>query len=213
MKTILILEDMSDVRAWLVDIIQTVFNDANIIEADTVQQALDAVDKYTFELALIDLNLPDGSGLRLLQSLRDSSPQTYAIIATIFDDDENIFRALQMGAQGYLLKQESRDYLVASLQGILAGEPPLSPHVARRILQHFRQQSPQPELPDPGLTPRETEILTLINKGLVRNEIATTLGISPTTVATHISGIYRKLNVCSRSEAAIEAVRLGLVKL
>lgn len=212
MKSVLILEDAADVRSWLVEIIQQVFTDATIIEAETLTVALESVDQQPFDLALIDLNLPDGNGLSLLQKLQECSPDTYAVIATIFDDDENIIRALKLGAQGYLLKQESREYLISSLNGILAGEPPLSSHVARRILSHFRELPQTNDTPDPGLSPRETEILTFIAKGLNRGEIAQALGISTTTVATHIGSVYRKLNVGSRSEATLEAVRLGLIK-
>ncbi len=217
MKSALILEDMPEVRAWLVETVHTAFPGAAVTEAASLTQAMSAIKHQTFDLALIDLHLPDGNGLDLLTTLRQRAPATYCVIATIFDDDEHIFQALQGGCQGYLLKQEPRERLLTCLHGILAGEPPLSPHVARRILTHFRQP-PAPATPSPvpapecNLTAREREILTLVAKGLNRGEIAKVLDISPTTVATHIGAVYRKLEICSRSEATVEAIRLGLVK-
>lgn len=211
MKQILIIEDNADVREWLVDLVGTAFRGACISVATSVMQAMDMLDQK-FDLALIDINLPDGNGLSVLEALQSRSPATYCVMATIFDDDENIFRALQIGAQGYLLKQETDDRIIAALLGILAGEPPLSPHVARRILTHFRQPSPPPVSIDAGLSDRERETLALIAKGMSRAEVARTLGISVTTVATHIGSVYRKLNISSRSEAAVEAIRLGLIQ-
>jgi DNA-binding NarL/FixJ family response regulator len=212
MKSVLVLEDAPDVRAWLVELVGTAFVEATVTEAGTLAQALSAIGQQAFDLALIDINLPDGNGLSLLQALRARTPATYCVMATIFDDDENIFHALQAGAQGYLLKQEPRERLLEGLQGILAGEPPLSPHVARRILTHFRKAAAPSPVDDYGLSPREREILTLIAKGLNRAEIGKMLGISPATVATHIGAVYRKLDVSSRSEATVEAIRMGLMR-
>lgn len=211
-KSILVLEDAPDVRAWLVELVGTAFAGATVTEAGSLGQAMSAIEQQQFDLALIDINLPDGNGVSLLQALHARAPATYCVMATIFDDDENIFRALQSGAQGYLLKQEPRERLLEGLQGILAGEPPLSPHVARRILTHFRQASAPAPVDGHGLSPREREILTLVAKGLNRVEIGNVLGISATTVATHIGAVYRKLDISTRSEATVEAIRMGLVR-
>ncbi len=212
--SVLILEDADDIRRWLVGLVGTAFPGAAVTEAATLAQAMQAAQAQSFNLALIDLHLPDGSGIALLQALRQASPGTYCVIATIFDDDENVFRALQSGAHGYLLKDQPDDRLLACLKGILNGEPPLSPTVAVRILGYFRQNQPPKTPPDEKsrLSEREREILTLAAKGLNRAEIAKALGISPATVATHIGAVYRKLNISSRSEATVEAVRLGLIR-
>lgn len=211
--SVLILEDTADIRRWLAGLVTTAFPDVAVTEAATLAQALHAAQARSFDLALIDLNLPDGSGITLLQTLRKASPATYCVIATIFDDNENILRALQEGAHGYLLKDQPDDRLLACLQGILRGEPPLSPSVATRILGYFRQSAP-PAAPEEKccLSEREREILSLIAKGLSRAEIAKALGISPATVATHIGAVYRKLNISCRSEATVAAIRLGLIR-
>jgi DNA-binding NarL/FixJ family response regulator len=211
MKSALILEDNSDVRAWLAELVRLAFPGIMVNEACTVTQATGMIGQ-TFDLALIDIHLPDGNGLTVLGELQAMSPSSYCVIATIFDDDENIFRALQLGAQGYLLKQDAHDKLLAGLLGILAGEPPLSSYVARRILMHFRQQPEKPPEINAALSDRELEILTMIAKGLSRPETARLLAISTATVATHIGAVYRKLNISNRSEATTEAIRMGLIK-
>ena len=211
MKSVLILEDNSDVRAWLAELVSLAFPGISVSEAGSIRQAFGLIEK-SFDLALIDINLPDGNGLSLLSELQTKSPSTYCVMATIFDDDENIFRALQLGAQGYLLKQDTEDKLLAGLLGILAGEPPLSSYVARRIITHFRQQPEKPLVTNATLSERELEILTLIAKGLNRAEAARMLNICTATVASHIGSVYRKLNISNRSEATTEAIRMGLIR-
>lgn len=212
-QSVLILEDTSDVRHWLINLVTTAFPNCIINEAATLAQALQLIKNQTYDLALIDINLPDGNGITLLQALRQQYPQTFCIIATIFDDDDNVFRALQAGAHGYLLKDQPDERLLASLKGILNNEPPLSPSVALRILGYFRQSQPAvPQAEKTRLSDREREVLTLIAKGMNRAAIASQLDISATTVATHIGAVYRKLNISCRSEAAVEAIRLGLIK-
>jgi DNA-binding NarL/FixJ family response regulator len=215
MQTALILEDFADTRVWLCEVLHEAFRDIAITEAATVAQAKKLLDAQTFDLALIDINLPDGNGIDVIRDIATHSPTTYCVVATIFDDDQHLFSALQAGAQGYLLKEQPKGQFINSLSGLLNGEPPLSPPIARKILRHFQtpatvttSQQSQIELSE-----REQEILTLVAKGFKRNEIGPMLGISPHTVATHLKTIYSKLNVSSRAEATMEALRMGLVKL
>jgi DNA-binding NarL/FixJ family response regulator len=228
MHSVLLLEDFADTRAWLCEVLHTAFNPIEITEAATVAQARAQLANKTFDLALIDINLPDGNGIDVIRDINRDSPATYCVVATIFDDDDNIFTALQAGAQGYLLKEQPAEELIRNLQGLIRGEPPLSPAIARKILRHF-QSSGQPsgqssgqssarspaQSPQPAndLSEREKEILALVAKGLKRGDIGPLLGISPHTVATHVKTIYSKLNVTSRAEATVAALRLGLVKL
>lgn len=215
MQTALVLEDFADTRIWLCEVLHEAFTDIVITEAATVQQAKKLLDAQTFDLALIDISLPDGSGIDVISNIVARSPTTYCVVATIFDDDQHLFSALQAGAQGYLLKEQPKEQFINSLSGLLNGEPPLSPPIARKILRHFQTptttETPQQEKID--LSEREREILTLVAKGFKRNEIGPMLGISPHTVATHLKTIYSKLNVSSRAEATMEALRMGLVRL
>ena len=227
MQTILILEDFADTRAWLCEVLHEAFTDINITEAATIQQAKNILEKQKFDLALIDINLPDGNGIDIVKDISATSPTTYCVVATIFDDDQHLFSALQAGAQGYLLKEQPKKQFIKNLSGLLHGEPPLSPPIARKILRHFQssgQAHPIEEMPTKVQAParsnntlqlsgREQEILTLVAKGYKRNEIGPMLDISPHTVATHLKTIYSKLNVTSRAEATMEALRMGLVEL
>jgi DNA-binding NarL/FixJ family response regulator len=213
MKTALILEDFTDTRVWLCEVLSAAFERIQVVEAATVAQARKLISTHSFDLALIDINLPDGNGIDIIEEITAKSPTTYCVVATIFDDDQHLFPALQAGAQGYLLKEQPKEQFIDNLQGLLRGEPPLSPAIARKILRHFQAPEPKQQAPEFDLSGREKEILTLVAKGLRRGEIGPMLGISPHTVASHLKTIYGKLNVSSRAEATVEALRMGLLKL
>jgi DNA-binding NarL/FixJ family response regulator len=164
-------------------------------------------DGLRFELALIDLALPDGSGIDLIRHMATAQPDCILVVASLYADDEYLFPALRAGAQGYLLKGEAPAKTAEALQGILRGEPPLSPAIAHRLLRAFR---PCPIDPVSPMTPREREILGLVAKGHSVREVATRLSLSHHTVSDHLKRIYRKLNINSRAEAALEAARMGL---
>jgi len=210
MQSVLILEDHSDTREWLIDIINQAFIETSISQAASNAQAEKLIADNNFDLALIDLNLPDGNGVDIIRLINKKSPQTYCVVATIFDDDDYLFPALEAGAQGYVLKEQTSNEFIHSLQGIIKGEPPISPVIARKMIQHFHATPEQNDKPE--LSKREKEILSSIAKGLSRNEAAEILGITSNTVASHLKSIYGKLNVSNRAQATLEALRLGLVK-
>lgn len=210
MQTVLVLEDHPETRQWLSDIIDQAFTQASIFEASSLAQARKLLEEHNFNLAMIDLNLPDGNGVEIIREISHGHPETYCVVATIFDDDDYLFPALEAGAQGYLLKEQTNDEFILSLQGIIKGEPPISPVIARKMINHFH--SDQKKSDKPELSDREKEILGAIAKGLSRNEAAEILGITANTVATHLKSIYGKLNVSNRAQATLEALRLGLVK-
>jgi len=212
MKNALVLEDTDGVRDMLVRLLSNAFPGIEITAVASIAQAKTAIHANTFELALLDINLPDGNGVTLVSDLRTRSPNTYCVMATIFDDDDNVFNALRAGAHGYLLKGEPEQELTARLKGIVAGDPPISPSIARRMLTYFCPPTPQKQVDLPNLSDREREVLTLVAKGLSRGEIATHLKIGATTVASHIGAVYRKLDISSRAEATVEAIRLGLLR-
>ena len=213
MNHILLLEDIPEIRAWLKALVKQVFANAQITECSRVQDALALVNGQRFTLALLDLGLPDGSGVEVIAALREKQPEVQSVIVTIHDDDEHLFPALQAGAFGYLLKEQSRELLVEQLQRMSGGEPPLSPSIARKVIAYFAAQSKpssQALLHEVSLTDRETEVLLRVAKGYTLPEIGVQLGLSRHTIADYVKQIYRKLNVSSRAEAALEAQRLGL---
>lgn len=211
MKNILLLEDLPEIRAWLKTLVMQVFPDALISEAARVHDALELISAVRFDLALVDLGLPDGSGVHVVEKLRESQPEAQSVVVTIHDDDDHLFPALQAGAYGYILKEQPREAIAEQLQRIAAGEPPLSPSIARRVITYFADQvKPQHAMPDVQLTEREREVLLRVAKGFTLPEIGVQLNLSRHTIADYVKQIYRKLNVSSRAEAALEAQRLGL---
>ncbi|WP_071797448.1 response regulator [Natronohydrobacter thiooxidans] len=208
MTKILIVEDVSETRRWLTEIVSAAFPDCDIHEAASMRAGIEQVAARDYDIALIDLGLPDGSGLDVLRNLRLIRPQTVCVVTTVMGDDASIVGALSAGAQGYLLKEQPQDLLVRQLKQVSEGIPALSPSVARRIMEHFKRTGPA--APDDDLTGREREVLGLIGRGLRNGEVAETLGISVNTVAGYIKDIYRKLGISSRAEASWHAARLGL---
>ncbi|MFT3779382.1 MAG: response regulator transcription factor [Ottowia sp.] len=218
MQRTLIVEDLPDIRQWMGDTVRAAFPDTAVTAVGRCEDGVRQAAEQRFDLALIDLGLPDGSGVAVVQALRTHQPRAVSVVVTIHDDDEHLFPALQAGAFGYLLKEQPRAELVAHLRRITQGEPPLSPPIARRVLNYFTSGGPrafeQARL-DPGdvaLNTRETDILQRVAKGYTLPEIAEQLGLSRHTVADYVKQIYRKLNVSSRAEAALAAARRGLVR-
>ncbi len=241
---VLILEDNPVARAFLCRVVRESFSDViAITEAGDLEGARKQValaggatglhGADPFKLILVDLELPDGNGMDLLGELAHY-PAT-KIVTTLYSDDDHLFPALQRGADGYLLKEDRFEVLVEELQKIVRGQPPLSPAIARRLLNHFRGNG-EADASAPGiglmsshsaasrpvalvdrpldherLTPRESEVLTYLSKGFTIKEIASLMGIKWFTVNDHIKSIYKKLNVSSRAEAAVLASKQGLV--
>jgi DNA-binding NarL/FixJ family response regulator len=216
MTHILLLEDLPEIRSWLKALILQVFPDAEVAEAARVQDALQLVRNEKFNLALIDLGLPDGSGVDVVTALRDAQPDAQSVVVTIHDGDEHLFPALQAGAFGYLLKEQARELIAEQLKRMSQGEPPLSPSIARRVIAYFAAQNkPQAsshQLNHVALSDRENEVLLRVAKGFTLPEIGVQLNLSRHTIADYVKQIYRKLNVNSRAEAALEAQRLGLFR-
>jgi DNA-binding NarL/FixJ family response regulator len=213
MSNILLLEDLPEIRAWLKVLVHQVFPQAQISESARVHDALGLVSAVKFDLALIDLGLPDGSGVDVVAALREQQPEAQSVVVTIHDDDEHLFPALQAGAFGYVLKEQARELIAEQLNRMSQGEPPLSPSIARRVIAYFAAQArPQAKdtIPHVQLTDRENEVLLRVAKGFTLPEIGVQLNLSRHTIADYVKQIYRKLNVSSRAEAALEAQRLGL---
>lgn len=207
----LVVEDLPASRQMLCRVAEAAFPGLITEATATLReaQAALAAPGAWFDLALIDLGLPDGSGISLLHRLSATHPLTLPVVATIYDGDTYLFEAIAAGARGYLLKQEEPEMLVEYLRRIARGEPPLSPAIANRILGHFRARPPRGR-DAAGLTPREAETLALLARGLTVAEAAGQMGLRPQTVASYVKVIYQKLDVDTRAEATREAIRRGL---
>ena len=207
----LLIEDQPHTRDWMLGVLASAFPGLEVATAGTLKAAQHWLDANgaRLTLAVVDIGLPDGSGIDIISRLSRDFPAALPIVATIYDDDAHLFDAIAAGARGYVLKDEEAGLLVSYLKRIEAGEPPLSPSIAHRMLAHFR--APALARNDAaGLSPRETEVLTLLARGMTVSEAATRLGLQPQTVASYVKIIYQKLNISSRAEATREALKRGL---
>jgi DNA-binding NarL/FixJ family response regulator len=172
------------------------------------RRAVELVKAQRPDVVLLDLGLPDIDGIEVTKKIKASLPDVEILIFTIFDEEERVLQAVRAGASGYLLKGTPADKVVEAIAEVHGGGSVIQPRLARRLLQHFQTAAEE----GPGLTPRETEILTLIAKGLSNRTAAETLGLSRATVRTHLEHIYAKLDVSNRTEAVTEAIRRGLIE-
>ena len=206
---VLIVEDDSDLRETLVATLPTT-GEVEVLGA--YSSAEEAIRKAPWERAtilLLDLELPGASGIELTSWVREHYPDLRVAIHTIHDDRELVFRSMEAGAHGYVLKGEGPREIAEQLLGLQAGRAPLSPAIATMLLERFR---PAEQVETRGhLSPREEELLRLIAAGLRYKEVASHLGISVHTVKSHISRIYEKLEADSRAEALRRARLLGIV--
>jgi DNA-binding NarL/FixJ family response regulator len=207
MKNILIIEDLPDVTTWFVDIVEQSLAPEDIHCADNLEKAKTLILKHQYSLALIDIGLPDGSGIEALKLIKTKNEHCFCVISTIFDDSEHLFTALRQGADGYILKNEERDELIEHLQGILVGKPPLSPVIAKKVLSAFKPERDMTV----KLSPREEQILTFIAKGYSIPSAAKLLNISQHTAADYLKQVYKKLHVNNRADATLKAYELGFV--
>lgn len=166
------------------------------------------------DLLLVDLGLPDGSGLSLMREVHARWPQCDMLVVSMFGDEVNVVASIEAGAVGYVHKDDEAADIAETLLAVKRGASPISPMIARHLLRRMRPAAPEPEpvaAAAVALSPREQEVLQHIARGLAYAEIARLQGVTVHTVQTHIKKLYGKLAVHSRSEAVFQASRLGLL--
>jgi DNA-binding NarL/FixJ family response regulator len=207
-----VVEDRGEDARFISAVVREAFGAVDVQTARTLAKARSLLDRCTPELVVLDLNLPDGTGASLLPIIRERHVEAWVVVVTVFDDDEHLFLALQQGADGYLLKDESRADAAALLREILGGRPPLSARVARRVLKYIQSAgpSPKPKTATPALTAREREVLVLLASGHTACSAAAQLGVSEHTIKSHVKSLYRKLDVSSRASMVRAALDDGL---
>jgi DNA-binding NarL/FixJ family response regulator len=209
MPTVAILEDNPDSLASMVRALSTpaaIKRDWTVVFTThlcaTMNQWLDGNE---VDVLISDLGIPDQSGLLAIKHCKRVRPNTEIVVCSVFDDDLHLFDSLKFGANGYLLKSDIDTALFKSVQQLLEGGSPMSPRIARRVLQQLHPAVPE-DLPPPNiLTPKELQVLALIARGFKYGEIATLQSLSVHTVHSHLKNIYKKLQVSSKSEAIFEA--------
>jgi DNA-binding NarL/FixJ family response regulator len=183
-------------------------------EAENGDVAIRLVDELAPDVVVMDLNMPGPSGIETIRQITANSPLARVVVLTISDDDADVVNAVMAGACGYLLKDASVDQLVAGIRAAAAGESLISPQIAAKMLQLLRAQQSNADAAETirtELSDREIQVLKLIANGKDNAEIARQLFISPKTVKNHISNILMKLQIENRIQAAVYAVRSGIV--
>jgi DNA-binding NarL/FixJ family response regulator len=201
---LLIVDDHPVVRAGLSSMLGKQPGIKLIGAAAGAEEALALLKQSSADVVLLDLRMPKMSGIEVLPAFCKLDPPPQVIILTSFEFEEEIYRAVQAGARGYLLKETSCDDIVAAIVAVHSGKMYFPPAIASRLSDRSRRSN---------LSPRELEILELLSKGLTNKEIGRAFGISRYTVRNHINSINQKLEVCDRTEAASVAMKQGIISL
>lgn len=210
---VLIVEDDALIRTRLLGVLHMLgYSDDALDFASSLAEARAYASSQPLAMALVDIGLPDGSGIDLIRELRDADPSLSILVISAWSTQEVILAALQAGATGYVLKERDDLEVSLSIRSVLRGGAPIDPFIAHHILTHV-PAAPQPRETEAQveLSAREREILDLVAQGLTNREISEQLNISRYTVECHIKHIYRKLAVPSRTRAVNEARQRGLL--
>lgn len=205
-----IIEDERELREGLQALINLTANFSCDKTFGRAETAIRDIDVNSVDIILTDIGLPGMDGIEGMKIFRERFPPMPIVVLTVHNENEKIFQALCAGANGYLLKTSPPAVIIESLTEVLSGGAPMSPEVARRVVELFRKFSPN-EVSDYALTEQETSILRLLTEGHHYKTAARELGISVHTVSFHLRNIYAKLQVHSKSEAVAKALRQGLV--
>ncbi len=218
---VLIVDDQEIVLQGLATILKYAPGIEVIGQARNGQQAIELAHQTKPDVVLMDLKMPVLGGVPATRRIVSDLPETQVIILTTYDTDNLVFEGIKAGARGYLLKDTTSEELIAAIRGVMRGESRIDPHVARKVLDTFRQlaqQMPRPENQDQEpplepLTAREEQVLKLLAQGLSNKEIAAQLYLSEGTIKNYVSAIISKLHANDRAHAVIRALRKGLIRL
>lgn len=209
--SLLIFEDNAGLRQSL----EMLLNDENNFQVAASFANCDEAEKqvleYHAELVLMDIDMPGLGGVEGVRRIKNANPDIKVVMHTMFDDDSRIFDSICAGADGYLLKKTSPVQLITALQEVMNGGAPMSPHVAKKVFQHFRKQEAKPN--EYNLTAREQEILELLVLGNSYKMIAAKCLVATDTIKKHLQSIYGKLHVSCGTEAVAKALRHKIIRL
>ena len=208
MIRVLIADDHAVVRRGLRTFLDLQDDIEVVGEAEDGEQAVDAAAQLTPDVVLLDLVMPRRDGVAAIPEIRERSPRTRVIVLTSFLDDDKVIPAVRAGASGYVLKDVQPQDLVQAIRTVHGGEALLHPGAAARVMAELAEGARR----ESALTPREREVLALIGRGMPNKGIARELGVSEKTVKTHVSNLLGKLGLSDRTQAALYAVREGIVR-
>lgn len=207
MTRIAIVEDNNIVRSSLKQLIEELPTCSCVADVGSAEEALRLLPRCQPDIIMMDIHLPNLSGIECTRRLKEDLPAAKVLIITVYEDEEKIFQALKAGASGYILKRSGPAEIISAIEEVLQGGAPMTSTIARKVVDSFREQPPSPG-EAPALSRRETEILGCLSKGYANKEIADQLNITVDTVRWHLKQIYEKLHVHGRTEAAIKFLRI-----
>lgn len=201
---ILLADDHPSLRAGLAGILDSQPDFQVVAEAGSGRETLEKTALHPPDLVILDLRMPDGDGIQTLRVLAKSHPEVKVLVLTTYDHEEDIFAALEAGARGYLLKDTTREEIIAAVRRIHEGHRFLPQAIASRLADRMVR---------PGLTPRELDVLRLVSRGRANKEIAAAMFVSEETVKTHMKSLFQKLGVHDRAEAVAVSLQRGLLRM
>lgn len=201
--TVAIVEDDRGIRQSLEWLLKSSAEFSCVGACGSAEEALRLLPKAAPEVILMDINLPNLSGIECTARMKELLPAVQVVMITVYGDAEKVFNALRAGASGYILKRAAPERILQAVREVHAGGVPMSSEIARKVLGAFREPGPAPE-PEQNLSRREQEVLELLSQGCSNKEIADKLSVSIETVTWHLKHIYSKLHVRSRTQAALK---------
>ena len=200
MKRVAIVEDDQGLREQLARILKTAPGIKCVGAYESAEEALEYLPGIKPDIVLMDIRLPKMSGIECVAKLKEMMPSVQIIMVTVYEDSEKIFRALRSGASGYLVKSGPPEKLLEAIRDVTVGGSPMSPHIARKVVQHFRLLGPTAG-EEERLSPREREVLDMLAAGYIYKEIGEHLNIASETVRTNVKHICQKMQVKNKMEA------------
>ncbi|MDX1619452.1 MAG: response regulator transcription factor [Nitriliruptorales bacterium] len=210
---VVLAEDHALVREGTRRILEATANISVVAEAANGEEALSAVEEHEPDVAILDIGMPVMNGIETTRRLKETHPHVAVLALTVHDDDQYVFTLLEAGAAGYLLKDVEGRQLVQAVEAVHAGESVLHPAITHRVLSRLTAEPAAGGPNDTALTDREHEVLQLAARGLPNKQIATELDVSVRTVQSHLTHVFRKLDVGSRTEAVLHGLRQGWFQL
>lgn len=207
MKTIVVLEDDKAFRELIVAELDNTKDLKCIATFERIKDLMDALPNCYPDLFWLDISLPDGNSTEYISKIKQIYPNALCLVCSMHDDDDKVFKALKTGSDGYLLKNMSIDKMLEGVYELFAGGSPMSPFIARKVLNAMKEEKRQEIAVFKDLTAREIEILSALAQGFLYKEVADNYSISLETVKKHVQNIYKKLHVQNRSEAIIKYLK------
>lgn len=202
--TALLVEDDSDIQKSIVQLLSKSDKIKLLKSYSSGEELLDHISETKPDIILMDIHLPGISGIECTTELKINFPEILILMLTVYEDDDSVFNSLEAGASGYLIKKNLDESLFDSIDELVSGGSPMSPQIARKVVNSFQKKVKKTSEETENLTNQEEKILQLLTKGYQYKEIAEKIFVSPFTVKTHLRNIYRKLQVRSRTEAVVK---------